>query len=118
LQRVGDEVVLENPESGATAVVSVEQVEGNTAIFHRVASDGKNERHSENLTVSISGDSLTGQLVNRLQHLKEGRVTRDYYSVYRLDAKRISGARIRFRPEDATAVPEFEIESVQNQRTR
>ena len=32
-------------------------------------------------------------------------------------AKRISGARIQFRPEDASTNPDFEIEDVQNQRT-
>jgi hypothetical protein len=118
LKREGDDVVLENPANGAKAAVSVDRVDGNTAVFHRIVPVGKNKIYSENPTVTISDDTLTGHIVNRVQYLKNGRVAREYYSVYRLDAKRISGARIRFRPEDATAVPEFEIESVQNQRTR
>lgn len=115
LQREGDQVVVENPANGAKAAINVDRVDGATAVFHRTVPAGRNKIYLENPTITVTGDNLVGHSVNRVRYMKDGKVTREYYAVYRLQAQRISGARVQFRPESTAGGPDIEIEDVQRQ---
>jgi hypothetical protein len=110
LDRQGDQVVVENPTTGARAAVQVDQVNGDTASFHRVVPAGRNRLYFENPTITVTGDRLVGQSVNRIRVIEAGQVRREYYAVYKLQATRISGARTQFRPEEGLRGPDIEIE--------
>lgn len=110
LERIGDEVVISNPANGASATINVEKVEGNTAVFFREGQMSRNKMFQEVPTITVSDDTLLGHSVNRIRYMKEGRVNREYYAVYQLQATRISGARVQFKPEAVYEGPDLEIE--------
>ena len=111
LEETGSQVTITNPSNGASATISVDKVEGNTATFHRTVTAGKNRRISEQPTVTVEGDRMYGQTIDQVVYLKEGQVQKALIGKYRLEAERISGARARFGQDVGT--PEFEIEEIQ-----
>lgn len=113
LERVGDKVMISNPANGASAAVNVDHVDGNQATFHRQGPAGRNRFFQEIPTISVSGNVLTGRSVNKIQYIKDGRMTREYYAVYGLQATRIGAARTIFKPQEAWEEPDIEIEEVQ-----
>jgi hypothetical protein len=112
LERVGNQVMISNPANGASAAVSVDRVEGNQATFHRQGPAGRNRFFQEIPTISVSGDVLVGRSVNKIQYIKNGQVSREYYAVYGLQATRIGAARTLFKPEEAWQEPDIEIEEI------
>jgi hypothetical protein len=114
LEQSGDRVIVINPVTGATAAVDVEQVQNNTAKFHRVDED-RRERIAESPTVTVDGDRLYGvtfQQVRR-KNILNGKLGPVYYARYRLEAIRIGDARVKFGIEPEKQDVQFEIEEVQ-----
>jgi hypothetical protein len=112
LEREGDQVTVTNPVNGANATISVDKAEGNQATFHRSGTAGKHAIYQEIPTLTVHGDTFSGQSLNKLQNIKEGRVVSEVYGVYRLEATRISGARARFHPESEQPDPDLQIEEI------
>jgi hypothetical protein len=116
LDRSGDQVVVSNPATGASAAVNVDRVEGESATFHREGLVGKNRSFQEIPTIAVHGDTLTGQSINKIIFLKNGAPVREFYAVYQLQAQRIAGARTRFQPEHEGSGPDINIEDVRSSR--
>jgi hypothetical protein len=116
LAREGDRVVLSNPANGASAEVRVDRVEGERATFYREGMLGRNRAFQETPTITVLGDVLTGQSVNKIRFLKNGVPVREAYAIYRLEAQRIAGARTRFLPEEHPDAPDIRIEDVRPAR--
>lgn len=114
LELVGDEVVISNPVTGASASISVDKVEGNTATFHRLVVSKKSRVLFEMPTITVNGDRLTGTTINQIRFVNSGKVLRSYYARYSLEARRISGARVQFgdSPKSQKGV-KFEIDDSQ-----
>lgn len=115
LEREGDVVVVTNPANGASAQVNVDQVEGETATFHKVGRLGSTVK-TETVTVTVNGDTLFGKnMIRDQKYAKDGSLVRDLYAVFTLQGTRIGGARTTFRPETSQG-PDIEIEEPQIQR--
>lgn len=114
LEREGDQVTVTNPVNGANAAINVDKAEGNQATFHRSGTAGRHAIYQEIPTITVHGDTFSGQSLNKLQNIKDGQVVREIYGIYRLEATRISTARARFRPETEQQDPDLEIEEVQH----
>jgi hypothetical protein len=118
LERVEDEVVVTNPANGASAAISVDAVNGNQATFHRIIPTQRNrflgDRYlNETHTITVDGDRMFGRSLRKVQLVKNGRVAKEYFSVFNVEAQRLSGGRVQFRPEAAVEGPDLEIEPVQ-----
>jgi hypothetical protein len=112
LDRVDDQVMISNPANGASAAISVDQVSGDSATFHRSGPAGRNRFFQEMPTILVNGDTLTGRSVNKLQVVKNGEMAREYYAIYKLQAERIGAARARFKPETEWQGPDIQIDDV------
>lgn len=112
LQREGNQVTISNPANGASATVSVDKVEGDQATFHRIVPDGRNRLYQETPTITVKDDTLVGQCLNQISYVREGEIQKEYYGLYRLEATRISGPRVRFKPETEFEDPDIQIEEV------
>jgi hypothetical protein len=111
LDNQGEEVTVSNPVTGASASVSVDQVDGNTATFHRMVVSKANRVFFEMPTITVNGDQMSGTTLNKYQHLKDGRIEKSYYARYQLEARRIGASRLKFRNEDVPK--DFIIEEIQ-----
>lgn len=112
-------VTLSNPNTGASATVSVDKVEGNKASFHRVQyGEDMRQRVAESPTLVVMKNRLDGITVNQMDFLKNGKVVRSYVGRYQIQAERIAMPRVKFGRSNAfTAPPEFEIEAVRKETT-
>ncbi len=118
LERTGDEVVITNPANGASAAISVDEVIGNRATFHRMLVTQKNrflgDRYlNETHTITVNGDRLSGRSLRKVQIVKNGQVAKEYFSVFNIEAQRLSGGRVQFRPEVTEEGPDLEIAPIQ-----
>ncbi len=111
LSREGDEVIISNPATGASASVMVDETTGNRATFHRTIPAGRKKTYTEIPTISVNGDTMQGEVLNLIEYRENGQVKKTLFGRYRLEATRISGGRIQFRPE-AGQGPELEIEDI------
>ncbi|MBK8190176.1 MAG: hypothetical protein IPK79_06960 [Vampirovibrionales bacterium] len=114
LERDGDSVTLTNPATGATASVSVDLVQGDTATFHHtVALSGGRRYLLERPTVTVSGDRLYGETVHEYTIFQRfgGGAPRMYHARFRIEAERLAPARAQW-PQNPVA-PTFEIEDIQ-----
>ncbi len=107
LDRVDDVVVVSNPVSGASASIQVERVDRNTATFYRMTNSKNGRVFFEMPTISVNGDTLSGQTINKFQSIKNGKVIKSYYARYSLQAKRIGGPSVKFINDDTK--PDIEI---------
>ncbi len=113
LERVGDQVIVSNPTNGASAAIQVDKVEGETATFFRMVTVG-NKVMYERPTITVNRDSLFGISINQFDQVRNGRVVQSRYGKYELEAHRIGGARLQFKPEVDAGEPDIEIEEVQH----
>lgn len=111
LEKQGDQIVVTNPVTNASASIEVDKVDGNTATFHRMMVND-NKVVLEMPTLTVEGDSLTGINIYKSQRIKNGKIVKSYYGKYRLEAKRIGRSRVKFRDDNGLR-PQFEIEEVQ-----
>jgi hypothetical protein len=108
LEREGDQVVISNPATGASATISVDKVEGDTATFHRMGQEDRRQVLEEIPTITVRNDVMTGVMLNRVLKIKNGVLVPVAYVKYQLAARRIGGARTRFMPSEGGVVPELE----------
>jgi hypothetical protein len=111
LAREGNDVTVTNPANGASATVNVDQVQNNTASFHRMVRDPHEGIFIESPTITVNGNTLTGSTVNEMAVVKNGIPHVLYRAKYHLFAQRIGGARVEFAPMPQP--PKFEIEELQ-----
>ncbi|MCE3233960.1 MAG: hypothetical protein K0Q50_140 [Vampirovibrio sp.] len=111
LERVGDQVIISNPENGASASIDVKAAEGNTATFLKSNQVGR-ITISETVTITVDGDSFTGQNLSKREYFKDGKPVKTQFALFRLSGVRIGGARTRFKPEAEDAGPDFEIQDL------
>jgi hypothetical protein len=100
LEREGDQVIVSNPATGASANISVDKVEGETATFHRMNRESRTQVLEEIPTITVHGDTMTGIMLNRVSKFKNGTLIPISYVKYQLQAQRIGGARVQFSPSN------------------
>lgn len=115
LELANNRVTVTNPNTGASAAVHVDQVNGNTARFRRIVVPSPKRRFIETPTVTVDGDNLNGWTEDRIDFIKDGVVTKSIYGRYQLVANRISGARLQFGQEVPSDELEFEIEDIKRE---
>jgi hypothetical protein len=114
LERVDDQVTVTNPANGASATVNVDEVSGNTAVFHRrVDYPDRHQVFWETPKVTVEGDRLFGITDHRLDTIKDGEVTRHLFAQYELTAQRIGGERVKFGPGVPSSELQFDVEDIQ-----
>jgi|GEM_PF-2616957 len=114
LEREGNQVTVTNPVNGAYATVSIDKTEGDQATFHRSGTAGDHAVFQEIPTITVHGDSFSGQSLNKIQKLRNGQVTAEIYGLYHLEATRISAGRTRFHPDTEQQSPDLQIEEIQH----
>ena len=112
LEQTGNQVVISNPSNGASAAITIDQVQGSTATFHRVVSESPSQRFIETPTVKVNADSLIGQTRAQVVWIKNGQATRSISALYRLVGERVSGPGVRFGQDRNPPPKEFEIEEI------
>lgn len=113
LQEAGNQVSLSNPNTGAYATITVDQVQGNTATFHhRVVMKAGRKFLVERPTVTVVGDTLRGTTTHTYIHTsRNGQVEKVYHALFKIDAARLSQARAEFA--NPNPAPDFQIEDIQ-----
>ncbi len=116
LQRMGEQVILSNPNTGASTSIQVDNVRGTTATFHHISIPKKNLILFEMPTITVEKDRLKGITYNKSQKTNsKGAIVKSYYYQYQLVGRRIGGSRIKFKNEEETDDLDFEVEEVQYQ---
>lgn len=93
LSKADNVITLTNPESGASASVFVNEVNGNTVKFTRT-SITKNEKVTETPIITIRGENFYGTDKIRIETYKYGQVVRVEVIEYSLTAQKLSGASV------------------------
>lgn len=95
LSKSGNVITLENPFSGAKAVVKVNQVEGNVIVFQR---GGSVDNHvlTDTVTIRLNGNKFGGynDLVYETLSLHDGHVLKRDTARYLLTGTKISGSSV------------------------
>ena len=114
LEQAGNEVVISNPDNGASATIHVTEVSGSHAIFHRTGVAGKGKIYSETVDIVVHNDTLNGSMLSKLEVIKDGRVVRSVSGRYLVQAQRITEGRTKFIPPGASGNPDpdFTIEDI------
>jgi hypothetical protein len=111
LEKQGDQLVINNPVTGGHASIAVEKVEGKTAVLTREIQVDRRHSIQENFTIRVNGDTITGQSLHKVRTLKDGRIVRETFGLYQIEAHRIGQSSAQFRPK-AAQDPDIEIEEV------
>jgi hypothetical protein len=115
LEKQGDQLIINNPATGGHASIAVEKVEGKTAFLSREIQVDRRHSIQENFTIRVSGDTLTGQSLHKVRTLKDGRIVRETFGLYKIEAQRIGQSSAQFRP-GASKDPDIEIEEIKFRR--
>lgn len=90
LKRENNQITLSNPVTGASSSITIEEVEGKTAIFSR-----KKETpfliETETPKITVEGDSFYGTDELILNHYKNGKQYKTNIVKYKIKGTRISG---------------------------
>jgi hypothetical protein len=112
LEEAGNAVTLSNPNTGASATVSVDKVEGSQATFHRVQyGPNMKERISETPTLLVNENEMVGITINQMDFLRDGLVVKSYRGRYQIQAQRIGMPRVKFGPNRRGA-PNFTVQEL------
>ncbi len=112
LEEAGNEVTLSNPNTGASATVSVDKVEGNKATFHRVQyGPNLKERISETPTLMVNENEMVGITINQMDYLRDGHVVKSYRGRYQIQAHRIAMPRVKFG-QTRRGAPNFTVQEL------
>ncbi|MFN8615403.1 MAG: hypothetical protein U0003_05810 [Vampirovibrionales bacterium] len=115
LVQQGDVVTLSNPNTGATATITVDAVKGNTATFtHKAVIKSGREYLVERPTVTVRGNSMRGTTTHQYISMRQGRVMGVYTAVFAIDAVKLGDESPRF----GTAPADFVIEDIQPEKTQ
>lgn len=90
----GDIITLTNPNTGATSSITVNDVQGNTAIFTREKITDS-VREYETPKVTIDGDSFIGTDKILTEYYKKGKLVRTSVVEYEIKGIKISGPTIK-----------------------
>ncbi len=112
LNQASDKVSLSNPNTGAFATITVDDVEGNTATFHhKVVMKPGRQYLVERPTVSVNGNNMVGTTTHSyIITDRNGQVKHVYTALFRINAQRLSKSRVAFGSMNG---PDLEIEDVQ-----
>lgn len=113
LSEAGNQVSLSNPNTGAFATITVDDVEGNTASFHhRVVMKPGRQFLVERPTVTVVGDRMRGTTTHTYVHTsRNGQVERVYHALFKIEAARLAQNRVEFaNPNPAL---DLQIEDIQ-----
>jgi len=95
LEYVGDKVRLSNPDTGAQAYVTVNQIVNNSATFTRESSRD-NRIDIEQPTISVNDKYFHGQNYYQIRHFANNAVVRVDEAIFRIEAVKIAGPTVRF----------------------
>lgn len=112
LNQSSDKVSLSNPNTGAFATITVDQVEGNTATFHhRVVMKPGRQYLVERPTVSVNGNQMAGTTTHTYVLTdRNGQVKKVYTALFKINAQRLGKSRVAFGQMNS---PDLEIEDIQ-----
>ncbi len=114
LGKDNNEVTLTNMITNAVATINVDNVMGDTATFHHLASDASHQFSVlEVPTITVHGDQLTGINHQKLMLYRHGKLEKTYYLDIQLVGNRLTGAKVTFGNPDAPTHHDFEVAPVQ-----
>lgn len=89
----GDLIVLQNPISGATAYITVDEVRNNQAKFRREKKSHKG-KEIEQPEITLDGDSFYGTDSLLIEKYKNGETIEKNVVKYRIHGEKISGSKL------------------------
>ena len=96
LRKDYDNITLSNPVSGATSTITVNDVQGNKAVFTRKKEEDKRVKESEVVEISIGADTFSGTDTFKLEFYDKNEVLlRQEKAIYRIEGDRISGPALK-----------------------
>jgi hypothetical protein len=112
LNQASDKVTLSNPNTGAFAAITVDDVEGNTATFHhRVVMKPGKQYLIERPTVTVNGNQMLGTTTQTYVITdRNGQVKKVYTALFRINAQKLGKSRVAFGEMGG---PDLEIEDIQ-----
>ncbi|MDH4379407.1 MAG: hypothetical protein QE263_05840 [Vampirovibrionales bacterium] len=94
LVQAGDAVTLSNPNTGALATITVDQVRGNTATFnHKAVLRAGREYLVERPTLTVEGNRMHGTTTHQYVSMRNGQVVGMMSSLYAIEAEKLGAAR-------------------------
>lgn len=90
LSKVNDVITLTNPNSGAEASVTVEDVKGNQIKFTHVTK-GRNAKMTETPTLTLNGENFSGTDKIVVEKYKYGELISSDVVIYKIKAQKLSG---------------------------
>lgn len=89
-ERKGEVITLSNPVSGATASITVNEVEGNTATFTRTK-DEPELKETETPKITVQGDYFSGTDTIIMKHFWHGQRIKTDIVKYKIEGFKLSG---------------------------
>ena len=93
LSRYGNIIVLANPISGASASISVEEINGNTIKFNRV-STSDNQTSIEVPEITLNGNFFEGIDNMVIEHFLDNHKSRKDILKYKIEGKKVASERL------------------------
>lgn len=91
ISRLGNVITLTNPQTGATASVKIDEVNGNSIKFTRIA-NSNDEHVVETPNITINGENFVGTDKIVIENYKFGEHASTDVWLFNVKAKKISGA--------------------------
>ncbi len=100
LTRVNDKITLTNPNSGATAEVSVKTVEGNLIVFSKKTPYDNNKVLTDTVNIRITGDKFSGINYLKLESYSfvDNHLMKTETAQYIIKGEKIAGESILTEP--------------------
>lgn len=93
LTRYGNIIILENPMTGATANIDVNEVKGDTIQFSR-RSDSQEQSSLEMPTIILNGDTFSGIDKMIIKHFKDKQLFREDVLEYNIKGRKVASEKI------------------------
>ena len=94
LEKIGNIITLSNPVTGATASITVSEVNGNTATFTRGKFNSQ-DRQTEKVIMTIDGDTFEGTDTITIERQRFSKAYTKDKAVYRIVGNKVSGPSVR-----------------------
>ena len=96
LLRIGDNVKLENPYSGANAEISIKTIEGNLIVFQKKANYASNKTLTDTVHLRLENDKFSGINTLKLEtfSLVDGHLMKTETAQYIIKGEKLSGDSI------------------------
>lgn len=113
LSRDSGTVTLTNIVTHAAATITVDEVNGDTATFHHVATDtAQRMKIKETPTITVEGDKIYGINRQELTLLRRGKPHSVFHLEIQLEGRRLAGAQVLFRDPEIYE-PKLEVAPLQ-----